>query len=395
MTHPAPYCGDPAMVLGLLAGGDPSGGVLSLFAGRRVSHSFNTRVAIRKAVDILGLKPGDEVLAPAYNCGSELDPLRHAGLAIRLYPVSRSAEIDPDRLLRMVGARTRAIYLTHYFGFLQPETATVRALCDSHGLHLIEDCALSLLSGDAPAEGRAGDISVFCFYKFFPVLAGGAMIVNNDRLAAGEAFARPAPAKGVGKRLLRAGLGKALGPAGAARLLGRVRAGTAETASPDAPMLARPDMPGHYYFDPSLIDARISNFTLRALSGLAVPGTIAARRQNYLRLLEALSGVAGLEPLRPDLPATAVPLSLPARVTGGQRNALVASLKAEGIAATPWWSGYNRHLDFSDSAEADLSAARNLKDSVLSLPIHQYLGTVEIDHIAARVRDLARQHVRA
>ena len=196
MTNPAPYCGDLAMAFDLRPQRDAAaGGVTPLFAGRRVNYSFNTRVAIRKAVDLLGLKPGDEVLAPAYNCGSELDPLRHAGLSIRLYPITAATGIDPNQLESMIGPRTRAIYMTHYFGFLQPETSTIRNLCDEHGLHLIEDCALSLLSGDAPAEGRAGDISVFCFYKFFPVLAGGALVINSDKITTGAAFARPARAR--------------------------------------------------------------------------------------------------------------------------------------------------------------------------------------------------------
>ena len=49
-------------------------------AGRRAASSFNTRTAIWRAVTMLGLTPGDEVLAPAWNCGSELDPLLRRGL---------------------------------------------------------------------------------------------------------------------------------------------------------------------------------------------------------------------------------------------------------------------------------------------------------------------------
>lgn len=384
MTTAAPYCGDPAMALGLLPRRDAAGGVLPLFAGRRVGYSFNTRVAIRKACDLLGLSPGDEVLAPAYNCGSELDPLRHAGLRIRLYPVTEGAEVDPDQVARLIGPRTRAIYLTHYFGFLQPATAALRALCDDRGLRLIEDCALSLLSGTTPAAGRAGDVSVFCFYKFFPVLAGGALVLNAPDLARAPDFSGTAPGKMVAKRLLRAGLGSVLGAERAAGLMRRLKGqGTSE---PVLAATSAPDMPKHYYFDPALKDARITTFTARALSGFDVAGAIATRRANYSRFLHTLAGVPGLEPLFPTLVPGAVPLSLPVRVGAG-RNALVAALQAEGITATPWWSGYNRHLDFSGP---NLAAARALKDGVLSLPCHQYLGPTQIDHIAARLRDLSR-----
>lgn len=383
-------CGNPPMAFGLGLRRDPAGGVPSLFTGRRVSYSFNTRVAIRKAVDLLGLKPGDEVLAPAYNCGSELDPLRHAGLNVRLYPVTDTAEIDPDQLSRMIGPHTRALYLTHYFGFLQPETDAVRTLCNTHGLRLIEDCALSLLSGDAPAEGRAGDISVFCFYKFFPVLAGGALVINDDHIAAPTSLAHHAPITVASKHILRAGLGMALGADRAAELMRRLKrnAGT-EPVSPASSAITPPDMPGHYYFDPALQDTRIASITTRALSGFDVAAAIAARRTNYARLLDGLAGTPNLRAVYPDLPTATVPLSMPVRVKNCHRNALVKALQAEGIAAMPWWAGYNRHLDFSDRPGIDLSAARTLKDTIVSLPIHQYLGTVEIDHIAARLRQLS------
>ena len=389
MTNPAPYCGDPAMALGLMLRRNSAGGVLPLFAGRRVGYSFNTRVAIRKACDLLGLTPGDEVLAPAYNCGSELDPLRHAGLHVRLYPVTEGAEVEPEQVARLIGPRTRALYLTHYFGFLQPATAALRALCDDRGLRLIEDCALSLLSGATPSECRTGDVSVFCFYKFFPVLAGGALVVNDPRIEQDVVFAGTAPAKMIAKRLVRAGLGSALGPWAAARLMQRLKGqGSLQRALP-VPGTC-PDMPSHYYFDPALQEARITSFTARALSGFDVAAAIAARRANYARLLYALADIPGLVPLYPALVPGSVPLSMPVRVRGATRNWLVAALQAEGITATPWWSGYNRHLDFSDSPEADLSAARGLKDTVLSLPSHQYLGPAEIDHIAARLGDISR-----
>jgi dTDP-4-amino-4,6-dideoxygalactose transaminase len=385
MIKPPPYCGDPAMALGLLPRLDTTGGVRSLFADRRVGYSFNTRVAIRKACDLLGLVPGDEVLAPAYNCGSELDPLRHAGLLIRLYPVSEAAEVDHEQVARLIGPRTRAIYLTHYFGFLQPATTVLRALCDTHGLKLIEDCALSLLSGTRPADGRTGDVAVFCFYKFFPVLAGGALVLNDPGLPL-PAFSANASSKVVAKGLARAGLGVVLGAERAAGLIRKLKGWGTSASTPHADCI-RPDMPEHYYFDPELRNVRLTGFTARALAGLDPVAAISARRANYTRALQALAEAPNLSPLFPVLMDEAVPLSMPVRV-GHCRNALVAALQAEGIPATPWWSSYNCHLDFS---HPDLAIACALKDEVLSLPCHQYLGFAQIDHIMDRLCCLSRE----
>jgi perosamine synthetase len=374
----APYCGDPAIRFGL-GRADPSGGLPALFAGRRVAFGFKTRVAIRKACDLLGLKPGDEVLAPAWNCGSELDPLRHAGLTVTLYAVDGRGRADPDAVAARIGPATRAVYLTHYFGFLQPETAGLRALCDRHGLALIEDCALSLLSGARPAEGRTGDVAVFCLYKFFPVLGGGALVANDPRIVLEGAFPNTAPAAMVGKALLRGALGAALGPGRAAALLGAVRGRHPPSDPPSAG--DRADMPAHYYFDPRLRDAGLARVTARAIAGFDVPGAIAARRTNYARMLDRLDGLPGAAPVFPALDEGAVPLAFPVLVAGPARPRVVAALQAEGIAATPWWSGYNRHLDFAGQPDAC-----RLKDGVVSLPVHQYLGPEAIDHIAGRFR---------
>ena len=380
MTATPPYCGDPAPRFGLRPGRDPAGGVPMLFTGRRVAFSFNTRVAIRRACDILGLKPGDEVLAPAWNCGSELDPLLDAGLSVRLYPVDPVVGADPEAVAALIGPRTKALYLTHYFGFLQPTTAAIRVLCDAHGLRLIEDCALSLLSGAHPVEGRAGDVAVFCFYKFFPVIGGGALVVNAPDLPDPAPFPRPAPRGIVARRLLRTGVEKVFGSGGAAALKRRLR-GTPPDPTPDRE--GRPDMPAHYYFDPFLRETRISRLTARALRGFDVAAAIDARKANYTRLLDRLRDIPGLVPLFPDLTAGTVPLGMPVLVGGPGRDALARALQAEGIGATPWWAGYNRHLDFTGHPEACA-----LKDRVLFLPAHPWLETAAIDHIATRVAAL-------
>lgn len=385
MTAQGHDCRDPAMLLGLWQKPQRSDVLQDLFAGRRVSYAFKTRVAIRKACDILGLMPEDEVLAPGYNCGSELDPLRAAGVTIRLYPVTATAEPDLDALARMIGPKTRAIYLTHYFGFVQPQAAAIRALCDAKGLRLIEDCALALLSGPRPADGRLGDVSVFCFYKFFPVLAGGALVINAPDLADAGGFLRPAPFRPVMKALLRTAVGRVLGPEGLQNLKRRAGRAAPDAAAGSDP---QPDMPGHYYFAPDLVDRRISAFTTRALQSVDLGAAITTRQRNYLRMLDRLDRDAGLEPLFPVLPADTAPLSMPVRVRHGRRNALVHSLKSVGIPATAWWSGYNRFLDFSAVPEACA-----LKDSVLSLPMHQYLDTSAIDHITQQMNTFARQKV--
>lgn len=377
------YRGDMRGTLRDLVARDPADGIPALFSGRHAHFSFNTRVAVRKACDLLKLGPGDEILAPAYNCGSEMDPLRHAGLSIKLYPVDRYTRLDPDTIEHMIGPSTRAIYLTHYFGFLQPDAAALRDICDRHGLWLIEDCALSLFSGAEPAEGRTGDVAVFCFYKFFPTLAGGALVINNERLAADIRFDGRVPARQMIKNVVRTGMAMTLGAERSAAALRLIRRGRTPDTAPAPAASGRPDMPPHYYFDPRLRNAPISLFASRPLRAFNVEQTISARRRNYRMYLEALSGIPGVAPLFPELPDDVCPLSMP--VLTENRDALAAALLARGILATPWWAGYNRHLDWTGCEDAC-----HLKDHVLSLPLHQYLESEAIEHIAQELHGLRR-----
>lgn len=377
-------CGDPTPSLWSLLSRDPGGGLTPLFDGRRVRYSFNTRTALREACDILGLQPGDRVLAPAYNCGSELDPLLAAGLDIGFYRVDRQTRPDLDDMARRITPGTKAIYLTHYFGMLQPDTAAIRALCDEHGLLLIEDCALSLLSGVHPAEGFAGDVSVFCFYKLFPVLAGGAIVLNSDHLEFPHPFDQPPPASLLRKPLLRMGLEAVSGARNLKRLALWRRRGRAAPV-PSAGTGGHSDMPPGYYFDPALCRSRISGFTRRALSSFNPMRTRARRRENFTTYQEILSDIVGVTPLYPTLPETACPLSYPVLVD--DRDALAARLSARAIAATPWWSGYHRKLTWDGFDDAQF-----LKDHVLSLPCGQHLDR---RHIALIVSELTAALARA
>lgn len=374
------YCGDPPMRAGRLFRRDPEGGFPRLFEGRQAYWSFNARVAIRAACGLLELRPGDEVLAPAYNCGSEVDPLIHAGATVRLYPVGEDLRADPARIEALITDRTRVLYVTHYFGIIQPELAALRALCDRRGLRMIEDCALSLLSGASPAEGVTGDVSVFCFYKFVPVLAGGALVVNAPDLVDASPFSNPAPRKMVVKTLMRAALANVLGSGRAQALMRKIR-GQGAVAIPVADPDELDDIPSHYYFDPALLGTRISAFAALPLRAFSVSDIISARRENWHHYRDMLDGVPGVRLLTPELLPGTCPLNMPLIVN--DRDRVARDLQARGIGATPWWAGFNRNLDWTGQEEA-----MALKNDVLSLPLHQFLTRAHLAHIVSELRQV-------
>jgi len=351
-------------------------GIHELFTGRHVHFTFNTRTAIRAAYDTLKLTPGDEVLVPAYNCGSEIDPLLHAGLSVTLYPVGRDLVADPEAIAKLLSPQTRAVYVTHYFGLLQPRLAQIRALCDAKGLRLMEDCALSLLSGAHPADGRTGDVAFFCFHKFFPVPGGSALVVNAGDLSLSSPLNRPplrrAEIKFMARQVLKATLTldrlKQM-----KRVLSRTSAAhTFHSSGTDQ------DIPRYYYFDPDLMGRRMSNLTARALWRVDLHEAIQRRRQNWQIYRELLVQVPQAEPLISGLPDTTCPHSMPILVPN--RDRVAALMQADGFEVTAWWAGFHQGLDWTMAGDALI-----LKNEVLSLPLDPRLKRPDIARIVEQL----------
>ncbi len=137
------------------------------------------RQGLFMGIKALNLKPGDEILVPAYHHGSEIEALVKAGIVCRFYGAGQRLEPDEKDLETLLGPRVRALYLTHYLGFPQ-DAARWRMWCDTHGLLLIEDAAQAWLSSrDGTPVGSHGDLSIFCLYKTFGLPDGAAVTCNS------------------------------------------------------------------------------------------------------------------------------------------------------------------------------------------------------------------------
>ena len=94
------------------------------------------------ALQALGLEPGDEVICPAYTFYATAEAIvaggRRAGLRgrARRHPLPRSR----GRRGRRHAAHPRAVMPVHLFGH-PADAPALRAICDRHGLLLVEDAA--------------------------------------------------------------------------------------------------------------------------------------------------------------------------------------------------------------------------------------------------------------
>jgi dTDP-4-amino-4,6-dideoxygalactose transaminase len=136
----------------------------------------------------LGLGPGDEVITVANSFIASAEAISHAGATPVLVDCGPDDYlIDPAAISTAITPRTKAVLPVHLYG--QPANiGAVAALCEMHGLALIEDAAQA--HGATLADGRAcGTLGVAAGFSFYPGKNlgafgdGGAVTTNDAALA--------------------------------------------------------------------------------------------------------------------------------------------------------------------------------------------------------------------
>jgi len=374
----AMYCGQIGRSpLQLVADGFANGAVprLAEWAGRRLVFTQNGRTAIALAARLWEVGKNDEILVPAFNCGSEVDPLLATGATVTMYRVSGSAQIDVGDLISRITPRTRIICVTHYFGWPMG-LDEVAAVCAERQIKLIEDCALSLFS---VGVGCAGDAAIFSLAKTLPACGGGILSLRNEGddlsdLLQGPDFRYDTRAM---LSLVKKWVKGVIGPRLSIRREVQMERGCG--CGPDLP-----DMPDKYYWKPGATLHGPSSIAIGTLVRSDVHDVVRRRRENFVRLRQSLAGVRGINMLweEPSLAEGICPLGLPILVE--DRARWCAELNASGVVVSRWWEGYNRGLDWSEFPEA-----RALKNRLVLLPVHQGLGSSQMDYIGDVARSLA------
>lgn len=389
------YCGGPSVGLpGWLHSSSPTHHLLSghpQFHNRRVFGTYSGRSAIALACKLLDIGPGDDVLVPSYNCGSEIDAILHTGAKTIGYPINRRCEIDLTDLFARKTNQTKAVYVIPYFGW-EPPLAELRRWCDAQGLLLIEDCALALFSnGESGKIGQLSDAAIYSLPKTLGFYHGGLLSLPASR-AIEQPSLTPAGRSVLAAEIqqsTKATLFSALDQLGlyGALLSARRRRQVSEPSASAEPDDKSPDMPESYYYDPSIhaADRGAHPRTIALAKSLPWQEIVQRRRANYLRLSKALTGMEGAVPLNQALPEGVCPLSFPLLVSN--RDACVDKLQSKGIAAYPWWAGFHRNgIDWTQFPDACW-----LKRHLLTLPIHQGLNGRQIDYQAETAASVVDQ----
>lgn len=149
--------------------------------------------ALHLALAAHGIGPGDEVIVPSLSFIATTNAVAHCGAT----PVFADVEdavpnLSAATVAPHIGARTRAVIVAHQVGF-PADLGPLQALCDAHGLLLLEDAACAIGStyqgrriGAVAAGHPGGALVAWSFHprKVLTTGEGGALTLADAALAA-------------------------------------------------------------------------------------------------------------------------------------------------------------------------------------------------------------------
>jgi dTDP-4-amino-4,6-dideoxygalactose transaminase len=147
--------------------------------------------ALHLALRVLGVRPGDEVVAPTFTFAATVNPIVYVGATPVLIDSERESwNMDPSIVAETLRSRARrgtlpsAVVVAHIYG-QSADLEPIRAACQEHSLPLIEDAAEALgatYHGRAP--GTIGTVGVFSFNgnKIITTSGGGMLVSDNQGL---------------------------------------------------------------------------------------------------------------------------------------------------------------------------------------------------------------------
>ena len=157
-------------------------------ASHALATSSGTSALICSAF-ALGLKPGDEIIIPAYTFVASYSSIIFLGLIPVLAEIDESLSLDPDDIEKRITPRTKAIMPVHMLG--NPcNMDRIMEIAKKHKLLVLEDCCQAAgASYKGKKVGTIGNIGAFSLNFFKTINTGdGGFVVTNDKTLYEKAF---------------------------------------------------------------------------------------------------------------------------------------------------------------------------------------------------------------
>jgi len=316
--------------------------------------------ALHLACLAAGIGAGDEVIVPAFTFVASASAARYVGAEPVLCDVRSPHDfnIDPADVARRITPRTRAVVAVHFCGY-PADVSALRALCDEHGLVLIEDCAQAIgarLDDSGRQVGTVGELGTFSFFSKKQLCVGeGGMVSTADE-----------------------------------QLSERVRLFRSHAMTSSTWDRHRGHDPAYDVVDIGFnyrMDEPRAALGLNRLGRLAQ--SIEARRASVRSYRERLAEVPGIElPFTDEDVARASHFAFPVLVADREtRDRFRDDLKDNGIQTT-WYPALHTFTEYRRFAPADgLPQAAEVADRHCALPLSSSTTEAEIEMVVEAVRD--------
>jgi dTDP-4-amino-4,6-dideoxygalactose transaminase len=296
------------------------------------------RNAMYAACRLLKLSPGDEVLTPAFDCDSALQPFRVLGYKLRFYrsdPYTLNADIHDLRM--KINRKTKLLHIINHFGMPQPWEELL-AIREATGIPIMEDNAFSLFSTmNGRRFGTFGDVAIFSLRKELPLTDGGMLRVNNPMLSLNGHERRGRVLYPSEFNIMLSGVKRRVKFDEWPELFQRLLEGGRHVPDRPPPLYSdghtevphwplRDRIGSQFQCDYLRPMSMVGRFQLIRLSPSDYGYFSAEKRELYSRLSRGLKDVTGLQVLWPKLPDGVVPFCLSLLVPR-KRDVFLAALK--------------------------------------------------------------------
>src|SRR4051794_6355265 len=355
------------------------GRIAELLAKRHGVMVNSGSSALRLAIDLLGVQPGDEIITAALTFATDIAPMVQSGIVPVFVDVTMDTfQIDAERIEEMIGPRTKAILAPNLAGNV-PDWDRIREIADAHSLRVVEgscDVLDSHLRG--LRTGERADISVTSFARGPAITAagnGGMVGVDDEELLDLCVMLRR-----WGRRSETYLFGSRRGE--------REHFGPLADGTPyDLTFLF--DRIG-YNFEPSEIGAAYGLVQLDKLADYN-----GRRRAHWQRLDGLIDHYTEIvEPPRTTEGAETVWMRYPFVLRDGvDRSSVQRALQKQGISSLMVWSGnIVRHPGFAAiehrKPAGGLPNSDRVTDRALSLPSHHALRSDDVGRMMTAVADV-------
>lgn len=154
------------------------------YTGAKYAHlTTSATTALSTSLKLLDIKPGDEIIVSDFSFPAT------ANVVEDLYAVPIFADVDPStfnmspkELERRISKRTKAVIFVDSLGNPSGQH-TIKEICKSKGLPLIEDAACGLGSSERGVKcGKMADLTCFSFHprKLLSTGEGGAIMTDRE-----------------------------------------------------------------------------------------------------------------------------------------------------------------------------------------------------------------------